>query len=103
MIPAISYPNSLIKPAQAASEIARNTLVYGGGGTADVECLQMDRRAGVRVTFEDQGGKTLVVLREAYPSKQALDAAGTGAADAMVETFDQLDELLVALGESSAR
>jgi uncharacterized protein YndB with AHSA1/START domain len=53
------------------------------------------------VTFEEKGGKTLVVLRESYPSKEALDAAGTGAADAMVETFDQLDELLVALGESS--
>ena len=55
------------------------------------------------VTFEEQGGKTLVVLRESYPSKEALDAAGTGAADAMVETFDQLDELLVVLGESSGR
>lgn len=55
------------------------------------------------VTFEERGGKTLVVLRESYPSKEALDAAGTGAADAMVETFDQLDELLVALGESSVR
>jgi uncharacterized protein YndB with AHSA1/START domain len=53
------------------------------------------------VTFEEKGGKTLVVLRERYPSKEALDAAGTGAADAMIETFDQLDELLVALGESS--
>jgi uncharacterized protein YndB with AHSA1/START domain len=53
------------------------------------------------VTFEEKGGKTLVVLRESYPSKEALDAAGTGAAEAMVETFDQLDELLVALGESS--
>lgn len=53
------------------------------------------------VTFEDKGGRTLVVLRERYPSKEALDAAGTGAAEAMVETFDQLDELLVALGESS--
>ena len=53
------------------------------------------------VTFEEKGGKTLVVLRETYPSKEALDAAGTGAADAMVETFDQLDELLVALGESA--
>ena len=42
-----------------------------------------------------------MVLRELYPSKEALDAAGTGAADAMVETFDQLDELLVTLGESS--
>ena len=55
------------------------------------------------VTFEEKGGKTLVVLRESYPSKEALDAAGTGAADAMLETFDQLDELLVTLGESSAR
>ena len=55
------------------------------------------------VTFEEKGGKTLVVLRERYPSKEALDAAGTGAAEAMVETFDQLDELLVALGESSGR
>ena len=53
------------------------------------------------VTFEEKGGETLVVLHESYPSKEALDAAGTGAADAMVETFDQLDELLVALGESS--
>jgi uncharacterized protein YndB with AHSA1/START domain len=55
------------------------------------------------VTFEDKGDKTLVVLREKYPSKEALDAAGTGAAEAMVETFDQLDELLVALGESVGR
>ena len=49
------------------------------------------------VTFEEKEGRTLVVLRESYPSKEALDAAGTGAAEAMVETFDQLDELLVAL------
>ena len=55
------------------------------------------------VTFEEQGGKTLVVLQETHPSKEALDAAGTGAAEAMVETFDQLDELLVALGESSGQ
>jgi uncharacterized protein YndB with AHSA1/START domain len=53
------------------------------------------------VTFDEQDGKTLVTLRERYPSKEALDAAGTGAADAMVETFDQLDELLAALGESA--
>jgi len=55
------------------------------------------------VTFEEQGGRTLVVVRETYPSKEALDAAGTGAAEAMVETFAQLDELLVALGESSGQ
>ena len=52
------------------------------------------------VTFEEEDGRTLVVVRETYPSKEALDAAGTGASDAMHETFEQLDELLVALGES---
>jgi uncharacterized protein YndB with AHSA1/START domain len=52
------------------------------------------------VTFAEKGGKTLVVLHELYPSKAALDAAGTGAADAMGETFEQLEELLVVLGAS---
>lgn len=55
------------------------------------------------VTFEEKDGKTLLVLHELYPSKEALDAAGTGAADAMNETFEQLDELLVALGASVGR
>jgi uncharacterized protein YndB with AHSA1/START domain len=56
------------------------------------------------VTFEQKdGGTTLLVLHELYPSKEALDAAGTGAADATVETFEQLDELLVALGASAGR
>jgi len=49
------------------------------------------------VTFEDKGGRTLLVLSELYPSKEALDAAGTGAAEAMHETFAQLDELLATL------
>jgi len=55
------------------------------------------------VTFEDRGGQTLLVMRELYPSKEALDAAGTGAADATKETFEQLDELLVALGAGVGR
>ena len=55
------------------------------------------------VTFEEKGGKTLLVLSELSPSKEALDAAGTGAADAMGETFEQLDELLVTLGASVGR
>jgi uncharacterized protein YndB with AHSA1/START domain len=55
------------------------------------------------VTLEEKGGKTLLVMSELYPSKEALDAAGTGAADAMHETFAQLDELLVDLGANMAR
>ena len=46
---------------------------------------------------------TLLVLHELHPSKEALDAAGTGAADALVETFEQLDELLVNLDASVGR
>ncbi|MBZ9724118.1 ATPase [Mesorhizobium sp. B2-4-13] len=54
------------------------------------------------VTFEEKGGKTLLVMHEVYPSKEALDAAGTGAADAMAETFGQLDELLATLRHGAA-
>ena len=50
------------------------------------------------VTLEEKDGTTLLVMRDMYPSKDALDAAGTGAADATVETFAQLDELLITLG-----
>ena len=49
------------------------------------------------VTFEEYDGKTQVVMSEVYPSKEALDAAGTGAQDATHETFVQLDELLAEL------
>ena len=42
------------KIVTAASELARNTLDYGGGGTARVETFA-DARRGVRLTFEDQG------------------------------------------------
>lgn len=49
------------------------------------------------VTFEERSGKTLLVLRDRYPSKEAADAGmASGAYDGMSETFDQLDELLVA-------
>ena len=46
------------------------------------------------VTLEEKSGATLLVLRELYPSKEALDAAGTGAAEMLEETFGQLDELV---------
>lgn len=59
---------------------------------------ESEEGAVTTVTFEERGGKTLLVLHERYPSKEALDAAGTGAADATPEQFAQLDELLVAIG-----
>ena len=52
------------------------------------------------VTLEEKDGRTHLVLSELYPTKEALDAAGTGAQDALSETFGQLDELLVTLSAS---
>ena len=46
------------------------------------------------VTFEDQGGKTLLSFHELYPSKEALEEAMTGSAAGLPEQLDQLDELL---------
>jgi serine/threonine-protein kinase RsbT len=39
----------------AASELGRNTVIHGGGGTARLEVIQNGMRQGIRVTFEDEG------------------------------------------------
>ncbi len=53
------------------------------------------------VTFEEKAGKTLLVMHELYPSKEALDAAmASGEKSGVSETFDQLDEVLVSLHAS---
>ncbi len=43
------------KTVTAASELARNTLTHGGGGTMRYEVLRNGARSGVRLVFEDQG------------------------------------------------
>ena len=50
------------------------------------------------VTFDETAGKTLVVVHDLYPSKEAVDTGSTGA---MPEALDQLDELLASLGSST--
>jgi len=60
----------------------------GAGGTAVTT-----------VTFEEKAGKTLLVLRELHPSKEAVDEA-IGFGEGLRETFGQLDELLATLGAS---
>ena len=53
------------------------------------------------VTFEEKGGKTLLVVHDLYPSKEALDAAiASESTGGFSEQFEQLDELLVTLGAS---
>ena len=49
------------------------------------------------VTFEEEDGRTLLVLQELYPSKEALDESYVGMEDGTCEQFGQLDELLVIL------
>jgi uncharacterized protein YndB with AHSA1/START domain len=60
-----------------------------------------DGGAVTTVTFEEKAGKTLLVMHDLYPSKEALDASG--ATGAMPETLDQLEELVGTLGTSFGR
>ena len=56
------------------------------------------------VTFEETSGKTLLVVHDLYPSKEALDGAiESGSTSGMPEALQQLDELLVTLGASERR
>ena len=64
---------------------------------------ESDDGAVTTVTFEEKGGKTLLVMHELYPSKEALDRAIAGMEGGMPEAFEQLDELLVTLGASVGR
>ncbi|MGO9836023.1 MAG: SRPBCC family protein [Polyangiaceae bacterium] len=63
---------------------------------------ESDQGAVTTVTFEEKGGKTLLVMHELYPSKEARDGA-IASGEGMRETFEQLDELLVTLGASVGR
>ena len=56
------------------------------------------------VTFEEKRGKTLLVMHELYPSKEALDACmASGEKSCVDETHDQLDEVVATLGASAGR
>jgi uncharacterized protein YndB with AHSA1/START domain len=56
------------------------------------------------VTFEEEGGKTLIIMHDLYPSKEALDGAiASGSTGGMDETFEQLEELLVAMAATMGR
>ena len=50
------------------------------------------------MTFDETAGKTLLVVHDLYPSKEARDSGSTGA---LPEALDQLDELLASLGSST--
>jgi serine/threonine-protein kinase RsbT len=65
----------------AASEIARNTLHHGGGGTVRIEQVQNGTRSGVRLTFEDRGpGITdmALALKDGYTTGGGLGLGLSG-------------------------
>ncbi len=78
------------KIVTAASELARNTLIHGGGGTTRLEELTDGGRRGLRLTFEDKGPGIADVsqaLRDGYTSGSGL-GLGLGGARRLSSTFD---------------
>ena len=74
----------------AASEIARNTVDYGGGGTLRSETLRNGQRRGVRLTFADQGpgiADLKLAMTDGYTSGNGL-GLGLSGAKRLVNEFD---------------
>ena len=77
------------KLVTAASELARNTLQYGGGGMMHVELLTDGGRRGVRLIFEDQGpgiADIAEAMRDGYTSGGGL-GLGLGGARRLANEF----------------
>lgn len=77
------------KLVTAASELARNTVVYGGGGTLQLESLN-GPRTGVRLIFTDQGPGILdieLAMRDGFTTGTGL-GLGLGGAKRLVNEFE---------------
>ena len=78
------------KIVTAASELARNTVLYGGGGTVRLEALNDGPKRGLRLIFEDQGPGIADVeqaLKDGYSSGNGL-GLGLGGARRLVNEFE---------------
>jgi serine/threonine-protein kinase RsbT len=78
------------KMVTAASELARNVLIYGGGGSVAIEVLLRDYRSGLRLTFEDQGPGIPdidLAMKDGYTSGAGL-GMGLGGARRLVNEFE---------------
>ena len=78
------------KLVTAASELARNTLVYGGGGSVEVVRVENGRRAGIRIVFADQGPGIAdidLALTDGYTTGGGL-GLGLSGARRLVDEFD---------------
>ena len=80
----------LTKIVTAASELGRNTLIHGGGGTMRLEALADDERRGVRLTFEDQGPGIADIdqaMTNGFTTKRGL-GLGLGGSKRLVSEFE---------------
>jgi serine/threonine-protein kinase RsbT len=78
------------KMVTAASELARNAVLHGGGGTVRLEALNDGARRGVRLVFEDQGpgiADVTQALRDGYTTGGGL-GLGLGGARRLVNEFE---------------
>jgi len=78
------------KLVTAASELARNTVTYGGGGEVILEALNDINRRGVRLTFTDQGPgipDITLVLKDGYTTGGGM-GLGLGGSKRLVNEFD---------------
>ena len=78
------------KIVTAASELARNTLIHGGGGLTRIESLQEGGRRGLRLTFEDKGPgipDVAQALRDGFTTGSGL-GLGLGGARRLSSEFD---------------
>ena len=83
------------KIVTAASELARNTLDYGGGGTVRLEALQDGVRRGLRLTFEDQGPgipDVALALTDGYTTGNGM-GLGLSGSKRLVNEFDLWSEV----------
>ncbi|SCL24067.1 serine/threonine-protein kinase RsbT [Micromonospora nigra] len=87
------------KVVTAASELARNTLVYGGGGTVEVSVVDNGHKQGVRIVFADTGPGIAdldLALTDGYTTGGGL-GLGLSGARRLVDDFD----IRTAVGEGT--
>lgn len=78
------------KLVTAASELARNTVEYGGGGTLHLETLRDGARTGLRMTFEDSGpgiADVELAMRDGYSTGNGL-GLGLSGSKRLVSEFE---------------
>ncbi|HET7458402.1 MAG TPA: ATP-binding protein [Gemmatimonadaceae bacterium] len=83
------------KIVTAASELARNTVDYGGGGTVRLEALQEGARRGLRLTFEDNGpgiADLKLALTDGYTTGGGM-GLGLSGSKRLVNEFDLWSEV----------